>query len=287
MNVIESLGASAYASKFEGHMLPGIRLTCKAMPLGQIPIGMSRIGGLPDLPAGMPWPTASGYAPKVGDRQDPLMFLAQINLADIAEYDPDNVLPHSGLLLFFAATWVNDLWYFETSKNLWHVEYVEDLSTLVSASAPTVPEALLTEEEYGFKAPQGHVFTPVALDFSQEMTLPQYFDHPDFLSLASDDECYQTYLAIIEYLNKQEESDEQNQRIPVQRMLGHAQLDQNYAPSNDAILLLQLRTDMRMPKPPDASDLYWEFAGRGCFFIQPEALRAGDYSDVELVHESG
>lgn len=32
---------------------------------------------------------------------DDIIFLAQIRLSDIAEYDPDNILPHSGYLYFF------------------------------------------------------------------------------------------------------------------------------------------------------------------------------------------
>ncbi len=56
-------------------------------------IGQSRIGGLPDLPANIPWCTdKKGQA---------LSFIAQINCRDIKPYDQENLLPDSGFLYFF------------------------------------------------------------------------------------------------------------------------------------------------------------------------------------------
>jgi uncharacterized protein YwqG len=84
----------------------------------------SKLGGLPDLPKGMAWPTyqfvpwqlpprAPGFfgrllglkaevpRPPPAAEARPLPFLAQINLADIAKVGCDLPLPESGLLLFF------------------------------------------------------------------------------------------------------------------------------------------------------------------------------------------
>src|SRR5579871_3904205 len=84
----------------------------------------SKLGGLPDLPKGMAWPTyqfvprqrkprAPGFFGRLLGRKAeapppppepearPLPFLAQINLADIAKVGCDLPLPESGLLLFF------------------------------------------------------------------------------------------------------------------------------------------------------------------------------------------
>jgi uncharacterized protein YwqG len=57
---------------------------------GESPIGASKVGGLPDLPAELAWPSW---------RNGPLDFLAQVNLADIA--GAENDLPSEGLLSFF------------------------------------------------------------------------------------------------------------------------------------------------------------------------------------------
>ena len=59
-----------------------------------IPIGASKMGGQPDLPAGVEWPAW----------HEPRAFLAQFNLAEVAPYDAEGVLPSSGLLSFFYET---------------------------------------------------------------------------------------------------------------------------------------------------------------------------------------
>lgn len=60
-------------------------------PRGPV-LGSSRIGGWPDLPAGVEWP-------RWQDR--PMAFLAQINLAEAHAVEPELRLPAAGLLSFF------------------------------------------------------------------------------------------------------------------------------------------------------------------------------------------
>ena len=54
--------------------------------------GTSRLGGVPDLPAGFRWPSRGGRD---------LAFLGQVNLAAVVALVPEAELPASGLLLFF------------------------------------------------------------------------------------------------------------------------------------------------------------------------------------------
>jgi uncharacterized protein YwqG len=70
------------------------------------PIGASRLGGTPDLPAGIPWP----WRPALPDRtvfKDhaarpwPLSFVAQIDFAEILSAGGLEGFPSSGRLLFF------------------------------------------------------------------------------------------------------------------------------------------------------------------------------------------
>lgn len=67
-------------------------------------IGKSHWWGAPDLPDDTPYPFVM-----VGDEDDedsypePLTFICQIRLSDIAEFDPEGLLPHKGMLYFFAA----------------------------------------------------------------------------------------------------------------------------------------------------------------------------------------
>ncbi len=63
--------------------------------------GKSHWWGAPDLPENQPYPYVT-----ISDGDDtfdePLTFVCQIKLSDIAEYDKENLLPHSGMLYFFA-----------------------------------------------------------------------------------------------------------------------------------------------------------------------------------------
>lgn len=62
----------------------------------------SKWWGDPDMPANMEYPTIE--VTEDGETYDyPLTFLCQINCEDIAGLDPENKLPHEGMLYFFAA----------------------------------------------------------------------------------------------------------------------------------------------------------------------------------------
>lgn len=63
-----------------------------------IPLCASHFWGNPDLPNDVTFPT---YIDEDG-KEYQYVFICQINLADIAQFDTENRLPHSGLLLFFA-----------------------------------------------------------------------------------------------------------------------------------------------------------------------------------------
>lgn len=58
-----------------------------------IPVGTSKIGGTPDLPSVLAWPTFEGKS---------MLFFAQINLAEISSYHRNEYLPKNGIIYFFA-----------------------------------------------------------------------------------------------------------------------------------------------------------------------------------------
>lgn len=73
--------------------LPAVRFTLDPLdPEQPLSVGMSRLGGDPDLPLGTSWPTYKGH---------PQHFIAQIALGEIAPHAPQGLLPASGLLSFF------------------------------------------------------------------------------------------------------------------------------------------------------------------------------------------
>jgi uncharacterized protein (TIGR02996 family) len=84
---------------------PALRMVKKNTTDGRIPVGASKIGGLPDLPKGFAWPPGGDchaiYNDDTGGTDRLAGFLAQVNLAEIADTQAARVLPDSGLLSFF------------------------------------------------------------------------------------------------------------------------------------------------------------------------------------------
>lgn len=102
---------------------PAITLTATRTEDAQIPVGASKFGGAPDVPADFEWPLWN---------DNPLGFLAQINLEEVTAFDVDELLPKSGLLLFFQRVRV---WFSADSEH--RVEFVsaEALKPAVTPSA--------------------------------------------------------------------------------------------------------------------------------------------------------
>lgn len=71
---------------------PAIRLRTERVKSDELPLGASRMGGLPDLPPQVPWP-------EYQDR--PLEFLTQINFREAASVARLPGLPDSGWLIIF------------------------------------------------------------------------------------------------------------------------------------------------------------------------------------------
>nr|MBK7067503.1 DUF1963 domain-containing protein [Deltaproteobacteria bacterium] len=86
-------GLGHRSAEIEALARPGIALSVKKAKLADLKAVVSRIGGDPDLPATMKWPSVKGQ---------PLAFVAQIVLADMKAHDLERVLPASGVLSFFA-----------------------------------------------------------------------------------------------------------------------------------------------------------------------------------------
>lgn len=67
---------------------------------------LSKFGGVPNLPRKFSWPEY--------DKKS-MVFLAQINLDEVSEFDSEKILPQSGILYFFA--------FFEKPENEFGAEY--------------------------------------------------------------------------------------------------------------------------------------------------------------------
>jgi uncharacterized protein YwqG len=90
VDLCSEVGLSARAAQAQRLARASARLTRAGLPAAGP--AASRLGGVPDLPAGFEWPRWRGRN---------LAFLGQINLADVVACVPEAGLPTGGLLLFF------------------------------------------------------------------------------------------------------------------------------------------------------------------------------------------
>lgn len=138
---------------------PAIRLDLtQAADEATMPLGGSKVGGAPDLPADVEWPTT--------DSGQPLPFIAQIRLADIAALDPQGDLPHDGLLsLFYAINDAEGELRVEDDATTWRIVWARDDAAPLARRPP--PAALL-------EAFDGH-FPACAVAFTRRLTLPDVY----------------------------------------------------------------------------------------------------------------
>lgn len=89
---LKRFGLSRVERQIVNYWSPPARLKLKRAGMKALPSGSSHLGGVPDLPAGTAWPRWN---------DQPMSFVAQFNLEELATVQPKNRLPKSGLLSVF------------------------------------------------------------------------------------------------------------------------------------------------------------------------------------------
>jgi uncharacterized protein YwqG len=154
--------------------------------------GTSRFGGSPDVAADFVWPTRDGRS---------LGFLAQINCAEVGEYDPERIIPAAGLLQFFYDI-QEQPWGFDPEDKSGAVVIYTPGDDLEAAPSPSdlPPEAQLP---------------PTPMGFQPFLSLPAYGSEPfESLGLAEGDE--ESYIQLFDAITYGFEDTESHQ------LLGHA-----------------------------------------------------------------
>lgn len=104
---LEAAGLGGFADSLVQMARPSVRLVADAALSTAEPAG-SRLGGAPDLPASISWPRNESV---------PLSFIAQVNLADVAAYESEGVLPSDGVLSFFYDAATQGAWGFDPADH--------------------------------------------------------------------------------------------------------------------------------------------------------------------------
>lgn len=115
-----------YSSIIE-HAINEVRLTSNIIVEDKMPLGVSKLGGRPDLPADVTWPVFNNK---------PLSFLAQLNLEELCNVYDHTDMPKTGMLYFFydnaQETWGMSI----EEKSSWRVIYSESDDHLVRTAFP-------------------------------------------------------------------------------------------------------------------------------------------------------
>ena len=241
-----------------------------------LPVGVSKIGGVPDLPAATAWPEWNGI---------PQSFIAQIRLDDVHAIDTQGLLPSDGMLWFFYDAKQETYGENPSDSGGWRVFYAEHIPPLQRIPAPAT-------------LPSTSRFGACSLTYSVEITLDQQpqLDIPNFDWTAEEQQKYEQLLASFP-------SAEARTTPPHHRLLGYpdtiqddmrvqcelvsqgitdtddahaAELQKN---ANEWQLLLQIDTDERI-------GMRWASSGMLYFWIKRDDLRSRSFEHTWLILQS-
>lgn len=191
-------GLSGYFDALAPLAKNAISITLVTCDDDDLPVGASKFGGCPDLPAGMEWCRRP-------DNDIPLSFVAQVNFAEAAPFDTDGKLPRQGMLYFFYDCSPDGMpWGFDPEDaDGWNVCYYDgDPAALTRWDAPED----LEEDDNGIR------FGAARMDFEARMELPSESDLTNGLAWPVGDDLQDRYW---EWL------DEQGDDL-INKLLGHA-----------------------------------------------------------------
>lgn len=145
LDLLVTSGLEVYKDRFDSLIFPSYQIQLEPVEDSYFPLGVSKIGGQPDLAADVEWPKWKGCN---------MSFIAQINLADLP--DPTPLSPGGLLSFFYAVEPMYEDEDFYDDPNTCHVIFtpVEGLSGLTRKPLPELTEDAI------FK-PNGVTFSPV------------------------------------------------------------------------------------------------------------------------------
>ncbi|MBO6939051.1 MAG: DUF1963 domain-containing protein [Deltaproteobacteria bacterium] len=276
-------------------LAPAVRLR---VTVGDARVGASKLGGLPDLPAYVPWPrwAMSDYNRneiadlrakpqtehvtarieamlKQQEREVPLAFLAQLDLSELEGLPHGLPLPSSGLLLFFDDLAEQPWGYCDSHRRSFRVLHVPAGSTLERRPPPAdLPaEHVLKEGAVRFEAVQTLPVWPEdmddwdayldlgdALEPEEEIAAHQIGGHPDQVQGDMARSCALVTQGV--YLGRPPDVDEE-------------ELERLASSHGEWRLLLQLASD-------DDLDWMWGDLGNLYFWMREADIAAGAWDQA-------
>jgi uncharacterized protein YwqG len=151
-NAVDALIKQYRLAKISGdiHQLAREAISLQSQVGGSNKPGSSRLGGMPELPAGTVWPAW---------QDQPMSFIAQVRLADVAAFSPAGDLPKDGLLSFFYNAQQDTYGASPSDRGSWQILYL-------------APGTVLQPRDFPPNLPENARFKPCTLSFTSILTLP-------------------------------------------------------------------------------------------------------------------
>lgn len=273
---------------------PGIRIHTHPTPEAEIPIGSSKMGGLPDLPSDTDWPVL----------HESMAFIGQFNLAEVYPFDQEKLLPESGLLSFF----------YETNGEPGYAEDFEAEQDLILPPSSTTPRewrvlyfdtdpSQLTRRQRPADLNKDAHFPPCKLSFEVALTLPET-DSPELDSINLTLPEFSQFPGCLGYINRNLDVLNLDRFYGqpfemVHQLLGYpAQLEEGlfYAAESDSLYRSGIKGYSRheiasghskwqlLLQIDSSSDLQMDWAGGGIvhYCIRSTDLKKKDFSQIFL-----
>ncbi|MDZ4764364.1 MAG: YwqG family protein [Chloroflexota bacterium] len=255
-----------YAETILAHARPGIHIRrTRVADEAEIPVGASKLGGSPDVPADFIWQTWQGM---------PLTFIAQFKLSEVAPYDVEKLLPLEGMLYFFYD--VEHLSSADLNPGGWYVAYHPNEINLRRVPNQTkhdfslYPCQVTFEQMYKLRSDWDSQF--LKMRQFPEVAVNQYF------KLAASFESHPSH-----FLFGHAEAIQNPMEIECAFIAAGFSLPYPYKQHNQYELeaakwrlLLQIDTD----DVPDGHGMIWGDVGRIYFWIHQDRLATRDFSGV-------
>ncbi len=252
-----------------------LRLKTTAADEARLGLGASKLGGLPDLPAGTPWPQWSGV---------PLALVAQVHLDDLRDYPAAQGLPGAGWLHFFYDARQQAFGDKPGDRGAWQVLYTPG-SAANRLQRQAAPEGLPAESR--FKA--------AVVGWAPEWTLPQRPNvlDPQLVWAPGEQSKYDDFLA--QHFS--------GQSAPRHRLLGHADeiqddmhlqcqllahgVSDEQDPRAAALAAGALNWQLLLQIDSDAgAGMKWGNSGTLYFWIETDALQSRRFENVWMALQS-
>lgn len=157
-NEMRDRGLSGYFEVLSPFAKNAIRITLDERDEDDLPVGTSKFGGRPDLPADVAWF-------RNAETNVPLSFIGQVNFAEAAPFDLHHKLPDQGMLYFFYDCSPDGMpWGFNPEDSCGWKVFFHD-GCLSALSPREFPEDLEQDEN-------GMVFGVARMCFASCMELP-------------------------------------------------------------------------------------------------------------------